>query len=252
MIIIFFKGDITIMKKNLTVLFLILSVIVLGFTACSPSKTTEAAVTTPVAAPAVSDGSEDLIIDYSVNVAGSDEGNFFHWKGNVRYMAADDNFDATSGASTLGSTHLFMMYLYDVEGKETMSSGLRGLFLYGVNGAASTKGDNVQASKASDGAVTIQYVHRGTAFRFTTDKSGVLSLPDGMMESRKIGTPKEIEAAFTSDGTAAGVDYAKVWSSDVKPAGANPESMYFWDGDLKIALTGDIMTISGVLTSVAR
>ena len=143
-------------------------------------------------------------------------------------MAADDSYDATSGASALGSTHLFMMYLYDVEAKETMSSGLRGLFLYGVNGAAVTANDKLQASKNSDGSIVIQYVHRGTAYRFTTDKNGVLSLPDGKMESRKIGTPQEIEAGFSSDGTAMGVDYEKVWSSDITPVGANPESMYYW------------------------
>lgn len=236
------------MKKSFIILCTILTVSILGFTACSPAKETKAVVETP----AVSDGSEDLVIDYRVNLGGSDEENFFHWKGNVRYMAADDNYDATSSASALGSTHLFMMYLYDVEAKETMSSGLRGLFLFGVNGAAQTADDKLQASKNADGSIVIQYVHRGTAYRFTTDKNGVLSLPNGKMESRKIGTPQEIEAEFSSDRTAMGVDYEKVWSSSLTPIGADPESMYFWDGDLQIALNGDIMTIKGILTSVTR
>ena len=192
------------------------------------------------------------MIDYRLNVAGTDENNYFHWKGNVRYMAAEDSYDAVSGASALGSTHLFMMYLYDVEAKEAMSSGLRGLFLYGVNGAAAVANDKLEASKSSDGTITVQYVHRGTAFRFTTDKNGVLSLPDGKMESRKIGTPQEIQAGFSTDGTAKGVDYSTVWKSDVVAVGADPASMYFWDGDLQMALEGDILTISGVLTAVAR
>ncbi len=233
--------------------FIVLSVIALAaltFTACAPKEA--AAPAAPAAAPAVSDGSEDLTIDYKVNVAGSDEGNYFNWKGNVRYMAAEDSFDAGSGASVAGTTHLFMMYLYDVEAKETMTSGLRGLFLYGVNGAEAAQNDKLEAMKASDGTITVQYVHRGTAFRFTTDSKGVLSLPDGKMEARKIGTPQEIESAFTSDGTAKGVDYAKVWKSDIVPVGADPASMYFWDGDLQFGLDGDILTISGVLTAVAR
>lgn len=133
-----------------------------------------------------------------------------------------------------------------------MSSGLRGLFLYGVNGAAATPNDKLEAEKSGDGTIMVQYVHRGTAYRFTTDKSGVLSLPDGKMESRKIGTPQEIEAGFSTDGTAKGVDYSTVWKSDVAAAGADSASMYYWDGDLQMALEGDILTIKGVLTAVDR
>ena len=238
-------------KRYHVAILLVLAVVVFSITACSDSKE---AVTpaNEVSAPAVSDGSEDLVIDYRVNVKGSDTGNYFNWKGNVRYMAAEDSFDAVTGASVAGSTHLFMMYLYDVEAKEAMSSGLRGLFLYGVNGASSTRNDKLQAMKNSDGSIVVQYVHRGTAFRFTTDKNGVLSLPDGMMESRKIGTPQEIESAFSSDGTASGVDYSTVWVSGIVPVGASPDSMYFWDGDLKMALDGDNLTIKGVLTAVKR
>jgi len=238
------------MKKLLSLTIAVLIVLV----SCAP-KQLVAPAAAPAPAPAkaaVSDGSEDLTIDYQVNLAGSDTDNFFHWKGNVRYMAADDNFDAVSGASALGSTHLFMMYLYDVEGKETMTSGLRGLFLYGVNGAAQTAGDKLEASKASDGTITIQCIHRGTAYRFVTDSNGVLNLPKGQMEARKIGDPKAIETAFSSDGTPAGVDYAKVWTSDVQKIGAAADSMYFWDGDLKFALNGDMLTMKGVLTAVKR
>ncbi len=238
------------MKKLLS-LTLILFVMLIS---CAPKQLVPA--TAPAAAPApaaaVSDGSEDLTVDYQVNLAGNAADNFFHWKGNVRYMAADDNFDAVSGASALGSTHLFMMYLYDVEGKEAMSSGLRGLFLFGVNSADQAKGDKLEAAKAADGTITVQYVHRGTAYRFTTDSKGVLSLPEGKMESRAIGTPQAIEAAFSSDGTGKGVDYAKVWTSDIKMIGADPASMYFWDGDLQFGLNGDMLTIKGVLTAVKR
>lgn len=220
----------------------------IGLTACSGSNDTAQ----ESSARPQSDGSEDLSIDCRINVAGTDEDNHFHWKGNVRYMAAEDYYDAVSGASAEGSTHLFMMYLYDVEAKAAMSSGLRGLFLYGVNGAEAVADDKLEAMENSDGTITIQYVHRGTAYRFITDKKGVLSLPDGTMESRKIGTPDGIEAEFSSDGTGKGVDYAKVWADDVAATGADPASMYFWDGDLQVALEGDILTINGILTAVER
>ena len=238
--------------KQLTFSVLIIVLAVSFFTACSP-KTEVAAPAAPAMESApVSDGSEDLVIDYMANVAGADQGNYFKWKGNVRYMAAEDSYDAASGASEAGSTHLFMMYLYDVEAKETMTSGLRGLFLYGINGAEAAQNDKLEAMKGSDGTITVQYVHRGTAFRFTTDSDGVLSLPDGSIESRKIGTPQEIESEFSSDGTAQGVDYATVWESGAAHAGPAADSMYFWDGDLQFGLDGDNLTIQGVLTAVAR
>ncbi len=203
-------------------------------------------------APAVSDGSEDLTIDFQVSLAGDESMNHFNWKGNVRYMAAEDSYDAASGASVAGSTHLFMMYLYDVEAKEAMGSSLRGLFLFGVNGASQIENDNLHAIKNSDGSIVIQYVHRGTAYRFTTDSKGILSLPEGKFESRKIGTPQELEAEFTSDGTAKGVDFEKVFSENVQWAGASKEAMYFWDGDLQVTYENDILAIKGVLTAVEQ
>jgi len=239
-------------NTKLTIVLAVLAVIALAFTACSPKpEEAAAAAPAPTPQPAVSDGSEDLIIDARINYAGTDEDNYFNWKGNVRYMAAQDSYDAVSGASVAGSTSLFMMYLYDVEAKEAMPSGLRGLFLFGVNGADQVQADKVEAME-DGGTITVQYVHRGTAYRFTTDGNGVLSLPDGTMEMRRIGTPDGYEEEFSSDGTGAGVDYEKVWSSDVSPMGPNPEAMYFWDGDLQFAVDGDVLTIKGILTAVER
>ena len=235
------------MLKKLMVL---LTVSVLVLMSCGGKQEVPAAAAQAPAA--VSDGSEDLVIDYQVSLAGDESTNHFNWKGNVRYMAAEDSYDAASGASAMGSTHLFMMYLYDVEGKETMGSSLRGLFLYGVNGKAVAENDNLNVTKNSDGTIVIQYVHRGTAYRFTTDSKGILSLPGGKFESRKIGTPQELEAEFTSDGTAQGVDFNKVFTKDVQWAGASKDAMYLWDGDLKVALENDVLSIKGVLTAVKQ
>ena len=231
-------------------LMILLAASALVFIGCGGKP--EAPTASSQAPAAVSDGSEDLFIDLQVSLAGDEKINHFHWKGNIRYMAAEDSYDAVSGASALGSTHLFMAYLYDVEGKPAMGTGLRGLFLYGVNGKASMEGDNLHAVKNSDGSIVIRYVHRGTAYRFTTDASGVLTLPDGKFESRKIGTPKELEAEFTSDGTAQSVDFDKVFSRDVQWAGASKDAMYHWDGDLKVTLDNDVLAVKGVLTAVEQ
>ncbi len=244
--------------KKLFLAMIIISIVVLGFVSCGGKEEAAAPAAPAAAAPAapaapVSDGSEDLAIDFQVNLAGADADNYFTWKTNVRYMAAEDTFDAGSGASVAGSTHLFMIALYDVEAKLTMSSGLRGLLLFGVNGADQVASDNLNATKNADGTITIQYVHRGTAYRFVTDKNGVLALPETTSISRKIGSTKnEIEADFSADGTTAGVDFDKVFASGADKNGADADSMYFWDGDLKVSLDGDLLKLSGVLTSVAR
>lgn len=230
---------------------------------------------TQPAAP-VSDGTEDLKIDFQLNTAAADPANnYFSFAGNIRYMAADkDQVDVTTGASKLRSTEVFQAYLYDVEGKPTLSSGLRGLFLFAVNPFDQIQIDNLQASKAADGTITVQYTHRGTAYRITTDKAGKLSFPNGSFEARTIGYiqgagPQVISTDFASDATAATVDYTKVWDSSIaggknvaegvdRKTGnigknlAAADSMYYFDGSLDVSLNGSILKIAGALTAVPR
>ena len=259
-------------KLNLfTVLVVLLLASAFVFTSCGKAESTNTA-----SAPAAkSDGSEDLTIDFRFNLDEADvENNYFTWTGNIRYMAAEkDQADLTTGASKLGSTSLFQSYLYDVEGKNTMSSGLRGLFLFAVNPYEQAVGDALNASKASDGTITIQYAHRGTAYRIVTDKKGELAFPNGTFESRAIGfiergSPQVLSTDFAADGTAATIDWAKVWDSSVKSgkeiegstkktgdivfAGASDAAMYVFDGSLDVALEGGILTIKGFLTAVEQ
>ncbi|MBI9104960.1 MAG: hypothetical protein JEY99_21260 [Spirochaetales bacterium] len=263
------------MNKKISVMTILITLILISiiFTGCG--KKEEPVAQTPVAKAAVSDGSEDLKISYQLNLAKEDTENFFTFAGNIRYMAVEkDHADMVSGASALGSTHLFQPYRYDVEGKNTISGGLRGTFLFGVTPYSQIVGDNFNASKASDGTITIQYAHRGTAYRIMTDASGKLSFPNGSFEQRAIGYivgggPQVISKDFSTDGTAATVDWTKVWDSKVaggklvdetstKKTGdigkdiAAADSMYYWDGTLDVALTGDILTINGALTAVTR
>ncbi|MGB4407812.1 MAG: hypothetical protein WBI82_13200 [Sphaerochaeta sp.] len=265
------------MKKRINVVLLVSIVLVLSFAMMGCSKPAPApTAAAPVAAKApVSDGSADLKIAYQVNLAKADADNYFSFTGNIRYMAVEkDQVDEVTGASLLGSTHLFHAYLYDVEGKTTMSSGLRGLFLFGVNPFTQMTGDNLNASKAADGTITIQYAHRGTAYRIATDKSGKLSFPNGTFESRAIGyitggDPQVISKDFSTDGTSATVDWAKVWDSkvasgklvddkstkktgDIIKNADDPASMYYFDGDLMVTLENDILGINGTLTAVER
>lgn len=238
------------------------------FLSCGGSDSTTAA------APK-SDGTKDLNIDFQLNLAAADADNFFTFKGPIRYMAVEmDQPDSVTGASKLGSTHLFQSYLYDVEGKYTMSGGLRGLFLFATNPFTQIATDNLNASKAADGTITIQYAHRGTAYQITTDKKGNLAFPDGAFRKRAIGyiksgAPQVISTDFSSDKTSATVDWAKAWNANVKSGtvvtegvdkktgdiaanGADPKSMYFFDGTLNVTLVNNILKIDGFLTAVKR
>lgn len=216
---------------------------------------------------------QDLKIDYQVNVAAADAGNYFTFTGPIRYMAADkDTLDAKTGASAKGSTHFFMPYLYDVKGKAALPSGLRGLFLFAVAPNTQRTDDNLSATKAADGTITIQYAHRGTAYKLVTDKAGKFSFPKGDFVRRPIGFiqgagPQVIGSDFSSNGTADKIDWAKVWNASI-PGGKEikagvknvtgtitddngvAEAMFKWEGTLQVTLDKNILKIVGGLTAV--
>ena len=270
--------------KKITLLSLLVLVLVLSFSLIGCAKKAEPVAAAPAAAPVVaapaapvSDGSQDLKISYQLNLAKADEANnFITFAGNIRYMTATkDQYDAVSGASKFGTTHLFQSYLYDVEGKLTMSSGLRGLFLFAVSAYSQIATDNLNVAKAADGTITIQYAHRGVAYRIKTDATGKLAFPNGQFEQRAIGyisgaNPQVISKDFSTDGTAATVDWAKVWDSSVAggklvddknataktgnivKAIASSDSMYYFDGALTVSYVDSILKIDGALTAVGR
>ena len=264
------------MMKKFPVILIAFITLAFLISGCAPrtAETVVEKIEAPAMAAAVSDGSEDLKIDFQTNLAMDDPDSHFTFSGNIRYMAADmDKHDAVTGASALGSTHLFQAYLYDVEGKATMSGGLRGLFLFGVTPHTQVTGDNLNASKSSDGVITIQYAHRGSAYRIVTGKNGELSLPGGTFLRRNIGYivgggPQVISMDFSADGTAATIDWDKVWDPKVADGkmigdtdkktgpiinyGASSDAMYVFDGTLDVSLDADILKISGSLTAVKQ
>ncbi len=227
---------------------------------------------------------QDLKIDYQVNVAAADAANYFTFTGPIRYMAADKDTvevpsknhpDAVSGASKQHSTEMFQPYRLDVKGKNVFPDGLRGLFLFAVSPNQQRLDDNLTATKASDGTITIRYIHRGTAYELVTDKTGAFNFPNGIhFRKRNIGYiqgagPQVIHSDFSSDGTAAKVDWRKVWDRSIAggkeikagvatktgtetPDNAAPDSMFYWEGKLQVSLDGNILKIAGGLNAVKR
>lgn len=218
---------------------------------------------------------QDLKIDYQYNVAAADSGNYFSFSGPIRYMAADkDTYDAASGASVQLSTERFQAYMYDVKGMQTFPSGLRGLFLFAVAPSDYKNSDNVTVNKASDGTITIQFVHRGTAYRIVTDSNGRLSFPRGNFAKRTVGYiqgagPQVLSSDYSSNGTAARIDWNKVWNPN-SPSGREikagvatktgpiqddnglTNALFGWSGVLNVSFERNILKIQGGLNAVKR
>lgn len=220
-----------------------------------------------VTAFAVAQTTPTLTIDYQVNaVAADDANNYLTFKGPVA-SSNKDQFDAVSGASKLESTFTFNYYRNDIFGKKILPGGLRGLFLYPIAGDKTRLEDALKVTKNADGSILVRFIHRGTAYEVTTGKDGKLAFPGATFKNRKIGYivgegPQVISNEFSADGTAAKVDWAKVW--DAKIAGgkvigtttqktgdivadvANSE-LVGYAGALQFAFDGKILKVTGEL-----
>lgn len=216
---------------------------------------------------------QDLKIDYQVNVAADDPANYLTFTGPIRYMAAEkDTLDATTGASKAGSTHFFQPYLLDVKGKNALPNGLRGLFLFAVAAKTQRPDDNLTATKAANGVITVQYIHRGTAYRLVTDTAGKFTFPRGDYARRAVGFiqgagPQVLSSDFSANGTSATADWTKIWDAktpdgkEIKAGVAAKtgkimddngvaEAMFKWEGNLLVTLNGSILKIVGGLNAV--
>lgn len=214
----------------------------------------------------------DLTISTQVNLAGHDyANNFFTFKGSVGASEKDQfvlGADATSGASKLESTVTFNPYRTDVKGKKLLPAGLRGLFLYGIADDATLTNDGLTASKAADGTITIQSVHRGTAYKLVTDTTGKLVFPNPNAMMRVVGTTANvIHPDFSATGKAADANWAKIWDASIadgkvigttttKTGKIGPDAaaseLFAWEGALQVLLDGSILRITGELNAVNR
>jgi hypothetical protein len=217
---------------------------------------------------------QDLSIDYRFDVSGGARGNYLSYTSAIRYVAADkDSFDAVTGASRQKSTSLFAPIQSDIMGRATISGGFRSLLMFPLASDSVRREDNLHVYQ--EGAVIImEYVHRGVAYRIQTDERGNISFPRGSYVMRTIGyirgeNPQVLSADFSSDRSAAGVDWRKVWDPRT-PSGRPVDSgsagttgpiqndygdmmaMFNWDGTLEVRFENSILTITGVLRPVKR
>ncbi len=218
---------------------------------------------------------QDLKIEYQLDVPGTSPVSYFTFTGPIRYIAVEkDHIDGSTGASAKKSTEIFQPYRYDVKGKNALPDALRGLFLFSVAPVEQRTTDNFTVTKAGNGTITINYCHRGTAYQLVTDRNGRFTFPNGEYRKRTVGFiqgegPQVVSRDFSSDGTAAKIDWNKVWNSGIaggKPVtsgsdkktgniesdGAAADSMFYWDGALQVALDRNLLKVSGGLNAVKR
>ncbi len=219
----------------------------------------------------------DLSVDAKIDLSGKDiAGSYLTFTGKLisveKAQVDPAKVDALSAASTMEATEMWNMYRPDVKGSTTMPGGFQHFVKYAVSSFAQHKSDLPVAWKNADGSITLQFVHRGSAFKLTTDATGKLQLPVGDFKTRKIGLPpaegsldSPISTDFSKDGTVAGIDWKKVWDPSV-PDGtviagvANQKTgkvvddkgsskIYLWTGALQVTLTGNYVTVKGDLNA---
>jgi len=215
----------------------------------------------------------DLKIDYQFNTTANDPANYLSFSGPQRFGTANkDAYDAVSGASKQKSTALFSTaYQTDIAGKAAFPAAARCVLLYPVQYPQGRLEDNLTVTKAGSGVITIQFSHRGTAYRIITDAQGILTFPKANCAMRVIGYivgegPQVISKDFSTDGTAAKIDWAKVWNANTPsgnaitgpnaPAGAKTgpfvndvetSSIFHFAGPLQFTYDGKILKINGTL-----
>jgi hypothetical protein len=214
----------------------------------------------------------DLIIDMQVNTVTKDYlNNYLTFKGLINSVEKDQfapGADATSGASRLLSTEVFNDYRWDVKGKPTLPGSLRSLLLFSVANDSIRTDDNLQASKAGSGIITVRYINRGTAYEIVTDTAGRLTLPTTSVRTRKIGhTDNTIHADFSSSGRPTGIDWKKVWDpsiADGKAVGTTTSrtgkieadvatsDIYVWQGTVQFLFDGKVLRLSASLDAARK
>ncbi len=207
-----------------------------------------------VAAPALV--AQDFTVDYRANLLAADTGNYFNWT--LGSKTVKDKLDAATGASLAKSTEELNAVRYDTPTtkKATMPGGLRSIFLYGVATIDAIKADSPIVT-VNGKQVTVTYVHRGTVYKFVTDKDGNLDPLTGVSKASVGGQNAdkvfELKGEFVKKGgnklNMADLDLTKVtFAPDAK---ANDASRWY-TGKLAFAYDKGVLTIKGTLKETKK
>ena len=161
----------------------------------------------------------DLSVESQFSVTGKDTSKAFLTVKGAQGSVDKDTLDAVTGASRSKGTEVWNAYRNGADNKPAFPAGLQSLFKYGVSPLNQFEADALSVVKAKDGVITFQYVHRGKAYRLSTDKTGALVLPL-VGQSRAIAVLDKagnnvVSKVFSATGKVADLDWAKVWDTKI-------------------------------------
>ncbi|MDR3311528.1 MAG: hypothetical protein LBS64_00125 [Spirochaetaceae bacterium] len=192
-------------------------------------------------------------INMRFNVLKSETGkDYFIWSGEGRRYS--DNFDVISGASKLQSTRELNTVVYDsgnVDGRPAFPLGLRGLLLFAVAPYETVMNDDLRIV-ADGSALTIRFVHRGTAYEIVTDKRGRINLADSCKMAGSLTDTVGEKHLLKPQYVKSGVDPEKMssldWSKiDLVPDTAASNAFRKYAGVLQAKYEEGILTVKGTV-----
>ena len=201
-----------------------------------------------------SNAAADVKIDFRMNIAKQDyESNYFNWTLG-KEATVQDKFDAVSGASLKGSTRTFNAVRYAgnaADKKAALPSALRSLFLFPLADWKFVEGYGLQITN-TDGALTIRFARKTTAYELTTDNQGNFNLLTGAKIAKDIAEKTDTGFAIKPEYLKEGGDPTKMSDLDwnkipLKNDTFAPDAAYHYEGTLKFALKDNILTVNGAL-----
>lgn len=224
-----------------------------GASAPKPATATEKKVSVAKPAPSITPAADQVSVEFRFDVEndGSDS-NYFYWTADGSEVC-EDGFDATTGASIAKSTSGFNVVRYDNEDdrKKAIPTGLRNLMLEAVSPRSVPVGDFFTVNQTGK-KLLITFVHRGTAYRITTDDDGMLDtassfeITESLIE--KVDGKSVLKKEFALDGAdlsnLSNADLNKVtFLSDV----ADPDAKQKYSGKLQTVYENGVLCVTGTL-----
>ena len=200
------------------------------------------------------DAATDVKIDFRMNIAKQDyESNYFNWTLG-KQETVQDKFDAVSGASLKGSTKEFNVVRYAgnaADKKAAIPAALRSLFLFPLSDWKFVEEYGLQVTN-TDGALTIRFARKATAYELKTDNKGNFNILTGAKIAKDITDKTETGYMIKPEYLKEGGDPAKMSDLDwnkvpLKDDTFASDAAYHYEGTLKFALKDNVLTVNGTL-----
>lgn len=193
---------------------------------------------------------EKVFLNFRFNTLAEDKKNCFFWS--VPGKSVKDGFDVLTGASKAHSTTEFDAARYDTSGKlKALPAGLRCLMLFAVSSFDSAAADALTVV-SDEKKITISFIHRGTAYKITTDGNGVIDTDASFMFFKGAAENKDGEFILKDDIVKKGGDAKKMSDADWRniPLAADTydeNAADIYSGKLTARYVNGILTVKGSL-----